>query len=104
MQKLKTTFSVFFLLIFLFPFVEKELHHLSHINDLHCCIKVTHFDSQEHHCTICDFANDFSGTPVIFHFNLLIAIIKDINFLFTEDFSLQQNTFFRPLRAPPILS
>ncbi len=103
-QKLKSSLSFCLLLIFLFPFVEKELHHFSHFIEVHCTITDKHFDPLEHHCTICDFANDVSGTPTIFHVDLLIGEIKNIDFSFNENFTLQHKIVFRALRAPPVLS
>jgi hypothetical protein len=56
----------FFLLVFLFPLVEKGLHDFSHRNDFHCAEKADkHFHSEEHSCSLCDFhLTSSNDTPV----------------------------------------
>ncbi len=54
-QTIKKYFSVFFLMLFLFPIVEKEIHALEHAGDPHCISENKHFHNLEHNCGICDF-------------------------------------------------
>lgn len=71
MQKpLKKYLSFFFLLLFLFPTVETQLHAFEHAADVHCQASDKHFHKQEHHCAICDFtatdSNLVTDEPVSF--------------------------------------
>ena len=102
-KQVKKYFSLFFLLLFLFPTVETQLHAFEHASDVHCQASGKHFHTQEHHCAICDFtatnSNLVTDEPV--------------------SFTLPEKTFsFRPLcesvhtpatfrhscgRAPPVI-
>ncbi|MFL5762303.1 MAG: hypothetical protein ACJ77K_00065 [Bacteroidia bacterium] len=46
--------AVLFLLIFLFPMAEKELHAFEHRGDFHCTATDKHFHKVEHSCDLCD--------------------------------------------------
>jgi hypothetical protein len=100
-QKIKKALSVFLLLVFLFPFVEKELHQLSHSNDIHCLLTGTHFDPQEHRCTVCDFTNHVTAPPAFFQYDLFLGTVSDVHFFFVANDIVLQKQVFRPLRAPP---
>lgn len=55
-QQLKSYFSIFFLVVFLFPTVIKEIHAIDHENVFHCDVKgERHLHTQQHDCTLCDF-------------------------------------------------
>jgi hypothetical protein len=103
MQKLKNLLSIFTLLIFLFPLAEKGVHDYSHINDTHCISSDKHFHSEEHHCEICDFTNDFTGIPSFNHPDFLISKPSNLNFFLTKQNLLLQEKHFHSLRAPPSL-
>src|ERR1700753_3093425 len=63
-QHIKKYLSFFFLFLFLFPTVEKQLHAFEHRADLHCTSTDKHFHSQEHSCSICDFTiTDSNAAP-----------------------------------------
>src|SRR5687768_4611960 len=77
-QNLKKFLSVFFLLLFLFPLVEKELHAFEHSNDIHCNENDKHFHTLEHNCSICSFTFTSSEEPIK---------IADALILFSSSFS-----------------
>ena len=55
-SQVRTYFALFTLAIFLFPFVEKELHTIEHADDFHCLeTSQSHVHEVQHHCSICDF-------------------------------------------------
>lgn len=53
--RLKKYYSLFFVLLFLYPMVEKEFHAFEHQNDTHCAAADKHFHALEHSCSICDY-------------------------------------------------
>jgi hypothetical protein len=62
---LKRVLSFLLLFVFLFPFVEKGVHGLSHRNDTHCtATSKKHFHAQQHDCSICDFTVAISSGPL----------------------------------------
>jgi hypothetical protein len=102
-QNLKKYISVFFLLLFLFPLAEKELHAFEHSDDIHCSESDKHFHSLEHHCSICSFTFTSSEEPIE---------IADALILFSSTFSYtpsincvyELNTIDHSgSRAPPII-
>jgi hypothetical protein len=103
MQKqIKKYLSLFFLVLFLFPMVEKEAHAFLHSTDEHCVASDFHFHKLEHHCAICDFTATDSSTPTNSDYQFVITVNT---FLFQP---LVQSTHtpgaFQdlPTRAPPI--
>ena len=59
--------ALFLLALFVFPFVEKGVHDVTHAKDTHCSTKNSkHFHTSEHHCSICDFTVSLSPAPNYF--------------------------------------
>src|SRR3990170_706017 len=97
MQKLKSIFAVFTLLVFLFPMAEKGIHEFSHIRDVHCNSADKHFHSAKHHCDICDFTIDFDGLPAYYPPCLLLSEQGNLEFFFTKNNLLLQEKHFYSL-------
>ena len=101
-QQVIKYYSLFLLVVFLFPMAEKELHSLEHRNDTHCSSTQKHFHQNEHHCFICDYI-----TP---HNNGASVTIKECTIdtsvfeytLKTDSFFSRQQKAHLPSRAPPI--
>jgi len=59
----RNLYSILFLAIFLFPYVETGVHDFSHRNDEVCFVHgAKHIHSLEHSCAICDLVLPVSGT------------------------------------------
>lgn len=57
--------SLFFLLVFLYPVLEKSIHELSHDEHQHCnSFSQYHIHEQEHRCGICEFTLPVALVPV----------------------------------------
>ncbi len=104
MRKLKSIFSLFTLLVFLFPLMEKEIHALEHADDIHCSSIDKHFHELEHNCELCDFTNVISDPPLFTHADFLLAELRVQNFNFTEKKTSSREKEFTSLRAPPVVS
>ena len=102
-KQVKSYLSVFFLLLFLFPLLEKGIHDFSHIGDTHCTSLDKHFHAPEHHCEICDFTNDFNGFPAFNQYDVLLSEQGILNFSSEKNNLLLQEKHFHSLRAPPSL-
>jgi hypothetical protein len=101
-QQLKKYGSLFLLLLFLFPIVEKQLHAFDHINDKHCVATDKHFHELEHSCSICEFTiADTCPVPDI----QLDIVVSEYTYSFQSFIqSLHVPEAFQdlPSRAPPI--
>jgi hypothetical protein len=96
-------FSIFFLLLFLFPLAEKQAHAFQHHNDLHCSATNKHFHSEEHICSICDFNTTDSNTLSENYFSFVVTCF-DLSFTpFAESTNSLQPFHHLPSRAPPIV-
>jgi len=103
MQKqLKKYFSFLFLLLFLFPMVEKQLHAFEHRDEAHCSATDKHFHELEHSCSICDFTATDSGTGTENHFSFVIAETSYAYNPFTYYVNGGSPLIHLPSRAPPI--
>jgi len=103
LQRIKKIFALFAIATFLFPLVEKEIHNFLHSEVVLCTITDKHFHQEEHHCNLCDLTRDVADKPTIFHHNLLIGILCNLNFVFNvQDFEIQKSVY-SPLRAPPVV-
>jgi hypothetical protein len=94
--------SVFFLIVFLFPFIGENCHAFAHSGDVHCTEQTErHIHELEHHCTLCDFnfsIPDING----FHFSFSDACFSTFDFSFLKERKEQLFSaaiFF--LRGPP---
>jgi hypothetical protein len=93
--------SLVFLLAFLFPQIEQQIHAFEHIDDFHCNSSDKHFHEQEHRCSICDYTLTDSSEPTEAAFTTL---------RFSSSFHYSTSTFIvfcsneeqnLPARAPP---
>lgn len=101
-EQLKKQLSFFFLLLFLFPLIEKEAHGLECDTDIHCTADENHFHNLEHHCAICDFTVTDSYSPTINDYQL-INVVHQFSFqLFTENAPTLSAFQHLPSRAPPL--
>jgi hypothetical protein len=96
-------FSLFFLLLFLFPLVEKQLHAFQHQSDLHCSATDKHFHSEEHNCSICDFTATDSNTFTESDFTFIISGSVFSYNSFIENVNSVKPFHHLPSRAPPIV-
>lgn len=83
--------------------VAEQLHAFEHRNDNHCTNTETHFCTQEHHCTLCDFVQLSSETKdssvqIKAHLTLTAQLI-----VFYQVVSLEQPNFNYSLRGPPAI-
>jgi hypothetical protein len=104
MQKLflRSLTSFFFLFLFLFPMVEKQMHALEHAGDTHCQSSDKHFHTEEHSCTICDIT--FSDTnPLAENIFSFIAASFELSFKENSKEVHTPGVFpHLPSRAPPL--
>ena len=102
-SQIKKYFSLFFLFLFLFPMVEKEIHALEHKADIHCSATDKHFHSLEHNCSVCDFTNTNTITTPETSSEFIISA-NDFSFLpFIESSFTSSSFHLLPARAPPIV-
>lgn len=100
-KELQKYFSLFLLLLFLFPIAEKQVHALQHLDDIHCTATDKHFHEQEHHCDICDLTLTDVSTPPVAEYRFTIAVQQYLFTIPTE--SVFHPAAFKdiPSRAPP---
>jgi len=102
MQHIKKYLSLFCLVLFLFPLVEKNVHAFEHQDEIHCNATDKHFHELEHTCSLCDFTITESYlTESDYH-----AIIPVKQFLFhpfIEGVNTPQAFQDLPARAPPVV-
>lgn len=103
MIRLKKFFVLFTLLVFLFPFVEKEVHNFSHETDFHCNESDIHFHSEEHHCNVCDFTIDVNGSPELNQPRFKFDEAINSYFSFNENNLSLHEAEYSSLRAPPVV-
>ena len=94
--------SVVFLVLFLFPAVQKELHTFSHKDDIACSARDTkHLHEQHHYCKYCDFSVPVHALLQVDQplglFNLEFITITDNYFSINNSGAV----FAGPPRAPP---
>jgi hypothetical protein len=100
---LKKYLSIFFLLLFLFPIVEKEAHAFEHIADVHCTANQKHFHSLEHHCILCDFINTDSNKPTDINYQFILAAEAFLFQPHIECVNIPDAFYNLPARAPPVV-
>lgn len=101
-KQIKKYVSFFFLLLFLFPTAETQLHAFEHAADVHCHASDKHFHPLEHHCSICDFTATDSN---IVTDEILSFSIPGQRFLFVPlRAGIHKPATFQdlPSRAPPL--
>ena len=100
---LKRILSLCFLLVFLFPLVEKGIHDANHLDDAHCVATDKHFHSLEHTCPICDYTITHNSiTPETD--SVFIISIQEFTFLpFVQNHFHPTPFLHLPARAPPFI-
>lgn len=97
--------SFLLLFIFLFPFIEKEIHTVLHKDDTHCDIKTEqHYHEKEHKCSICDFNITTSFTLSHFTSYTLLQSANDFILGFHKEIFTAAAFCYFSLRAPPLFS
>lgn len=95
--------SVFFLLVFLYPVVEKSVHELSHEDHVHCnSFSQYHWHEQEHHCGICEFTPPAALLPVTLPDNVQISTVFSWIVTPVEHPDTGPSCLLFLLRAPPV--
>mgnify|MGYP001595641217 CR=1 FL=1 len=104
MNPIKKYLSLFLLLLFLFPQVEKGLHDFSHREDAHCSSKTEkHIHKVEHSCFICDFNIPVSNIPTEQKYDIVLAVNTAYYSEYTESASLSDVDYRFSPRAPPLV-
>lgn len=98
----KKYLSILFLLIFLFPIVEKQIHEFEHRDDVHCSAADKHFHELEHSCSLCDQTIIDSTYPLATDFQLIISFQPFLFHPFVESIHAPDAFQYLPARAPPI--
>jgi hypothetical protein len=102
---MRKVIPIFFLVLFLFPLVQQELHAFGHRDDVACTAKDTkHLHEQHHYCKFCDFS-----VPVHALLQADLAIVFSLqHYLTISSGSFSFNAFCLnhsgPPRAPPFFS
>ncbi|MBL0052918.1 MAG: hypothetical protein IPP29_16095 [Bacteroidetes bacterium] len=84
--------------------VAEQVHAFEHRHDTHCTNTETHYCTPEHHCTLCDYVQLTSDTPVS-DFQLkadLILAAYEPNFY--QSVVVTKHNFIHSLRGPPTVS
>jgi hypothetical protein len=101
-QQVKKYLSLFLIVLFLFPQVEKAVHDIQHSKDSHCASANKHFHSLEHSCSICDFTSSNSSSTPDTDYQFILCVQRFSFEPFIES-NIIQNAFNNlPARAPPI--
>jgi hypothetical protein len=104
--KLKSYFSFFLLLVFLFPTAAKAIHAIDHESEIRCKVKgEQHLHVQQHDCTLCEFV-----LPVISscypqdESNFSLFCFAETSFPVRNEDYFSSSRFYLPsLRAPPLI-
>lgn len=101
--QIKKIFSVFFLILFLFPLMEKGIHDANHLDDAHCIATDKHFHTLEHNCPICDFTvTNHTFTPETSA--RFIIFVQHFSFVsLNEKINTEKVFHLFPSRAPPVV-
>ena len=99
-----TCFSVFFLTVFLFPAVVKEVHTINHEKIFHCDANgEEHIHTQHHDCTLCDFVIPVISAPPLSQDNF--SSLQFAKYVFpnaVEVYFSSSHFSSAQLRAPPV--
>lgn len=100
-QQLKKYGSVFLLLLFLFPLVEKQLHIFDHLDDTRCVATDKHFHEMEHVCPICEFT--ITDSCILPDIQLTVIRSEQRHFfqILSENIHIPEAFQDLPSRAPP---
>jgi hypothetical protein len=102
-KKVTNYLSFFFLLLFLFPQAEKQIHAFQHKNDTHCSTTDKHFHNPEHNCSICDFTATDSNAISENDFSFTISGSQFLYEPFIENVNSVKTFHHLPSRAPPLV-
>lgn len=101
--KLKSYFSIFFLLVFLVPTVVKEVHNICHEKEFHCNAAETHLHILHHDCTLCNFVIPVISVPEKFQNNFTLPHFAEYVFPRSVEVYFSSSQFSSAsLRAPPV--
>lgn len=102
-KTVKKYLSFFFVFSFLFPQIEKAIHDFQHRNIEHCSVKnQTHFHSEEHSCSLCDYSVPESSKPTDVKIATILTAYSVYYFPSTHNLTIQEADQKLPSRAPPI--
>ena len=92
---------IFWLIVFLFPMVEKGIQAVGHEEDVHCeAIDTTHLHTKHHTCSICDYSNDEFASTQFFETTLEEKSVQGPLFTFTNRlFAVSVDLY--SLKSPP---
>ncbi|TAL58372.1 MAG: hypothetical protein EPN85_11745 [Bacteroidetes bacterium] len=105
MCRIREYFSLFFLSLFVFPYVQKGIHDLEHASEVHCTDKLsTHLHEFSHTCSLCDYTigkelSTVSAVELGFEEFTTPFLFSEI-----EDTPFESVKYLFLLRAPPVLS
>ena len=104
--KIKSCFSVFFIAVFLFPTIVKEIHSVNHEKVFQCDAKgEMHLHTQHHDCTLCDFVLPVVFAPSKVEHNLTATNFAEYVFPHQTEIYFPVSQFSSALlRAPPAIS
>lgn len=94
--------SILFLLIFLFPLVEKQIHEFEHKDDIHCSASDKHFHELEHNCSVCDHTLIDSTYSATTDYQLTLSFQPFSFRPFVESIHTPEAFQYLPARAPPV--
>jgi hypothetical protein len=101
-SQFKKYLPLFFILLFLFPMVEKGMHDLEHGNDKHCRAKDKHFHELEHNCSVCDHTTVDLSSSLPADFVIIISAKQLLFCPFVESVNTPFAFQYLPARAPPL--
>lgn len=101
-QQIKKYGSVFLLLLFLFPLVEKQLHIFDHQKETRCSATDKHFHEKEHSCRICEFTISDPGVLPDVQLNFILSEEVAVFRFFAESIHIPEAFQDLPSRAPPV--
>src|SRR3972149_5576669 len=101
----KKYLSLFFFSLFLFPYMQKEIHDLERPSAIHCTDKSSaHLHELSHTCSLCDYNIGKTITPVDPSEFGLVQVSSSFLFSEIEATSFESVKYLFLLRAPPVLS
>lgn len=101
---IKKYLSIFLLLVFVYPFLEKGIHDFEHLNDFHCSAQSEkHLHEQEHNCAICDFNVPVSNKLSESNFDLVLSETSAFYSDYCTNVAIPVADYQLPSRAPPVV-
>lgn len=103
MQLLKKYFSILFLVLFIFPGVQKALHAFEHQDEEHCTSTDKHFHELEHTCSVCDHTLPDTNPPTESLFSIVVSEFSVCYNSSSQNIHIPDAFTDLPSRAPPIV-